>query len=71
MADCAAPDHSKLPTDGTAQTAANGGDCNHRLTKGGAFHSRVWLARPATRGEGQGPNGRPVAAGIRIVREIN
>ena len=71
VADCAAPDHSKLPSDGTAQTAANGGDCNHRLSKGGAFHSRVWLARPATRGDGQGPANRPLAAGIRIVRELN
>ena len=69
--DCAAPDHSKLPTDGSAQTAANGGECDHRITKGGAFHSRVWLARPATRGDGQLPTGRPLASGIRIVREIN
>lgn len=70
VADCAAEDHSKLPADGSAQTAANGGDCEHRLTKGGAFHSRVWLARPATRGGGQGGTNRPVASGIRVVREL-
>lgn len=71
VADCAAPDHSKLPLDGTAQTAGNGGECDHRLTKGGAFHSRVWLARPATRGEGQAGDHRPVASGIRVVRELD
>ena len=70
VADCAAPDHSKLPADGSAQTAANGGDCAHRLTKGGAFHSRTFLARPATRGGGQPPNNRPLASTIRVVREL-
>lgn len=70
VADCAAPDHAKLPSDGSAQTAANGGDCKHRLTKGGAFHSRVWLARPATRGGGQDGSHRPVASSIRIVRDL-
>ncbi|WP_336952858.1 formylglycine-generating enzyme family protein [Sphingobium aromaticivastans] len=70
VADCAAEDHSKLPADGTAQTAANGGNCDHRVTKGGAFHSRVWLARPATRGGGQSGTNRPVASGIRIVRDL-
>jgi formylglycine-generating enzyme required for sulfatase activity len=70
VVDCAATDHAKLPTDGTAQTAANGGDCKHRLNKGGAFHSRVWLARPATRGGGQDGSHRPVAASIRIVRDL-
>lgn len=61
VSDCAAPDHSKLPTDGSPQTAANGGECDHRLTKGGAFYSRTWLARPATRGDGQEGDHRPVA----------
>lgn len=70
VADCAAPDHEKLPADGAAQTAANGGDCKKRLTKGGAFHSRVWLARPATRGGGQDGSHRPVASSIRIVRDL-
>ena len=69
--DCAAPDHAKLPLDGTPQTAANGGDCQHRLTKGGAFHSRIWLARPATRGGGQPPDNRPLAATIRVVRVLD
>ena len=68
VADCAAPDHSTLPTDGSPQTT--GGDCKKRITKGGAFHSRVWLARPATRGGGQDPINRPVASGIRVVREL-
>jgi formylglycine-generating enzyme len=68
VSDCAAPDHSTLPTDGKPQTT--GGDCNARLTKGGAFHSRVWLARPATRGSGQSGTNRPVASGIRIVRDL-
>jgi formylglycine-generating enzyme required for sulfatase activity len=71
VSDCAAEDHAKLPIDGSAQTAANGGDCARRLTKGGAFHSRVWLARPATRGGGQDGQNRPVASGIRLVREID
>lgn len=70
ISDCAAPDHALLPADGSPQTAANGGDCNHRVTKGGAFHSRTWLARPATRGGGQPGQNRPVASGIRIVREL-
>lgn len=65
--DCAAPDHATLPADGSVQ---KGGDCNRRMTKGGAFHSRIWLARPATRGGGQPGTGRPVASGIRIVRDI-
>ncbi len=71
VSDCAAPDHARLPADGSPQTAANGGDCQHRLTKGGAFHSRIWLARPATRGGGQPGEGRPLAATIRVVRELN
>ncbi len=71
VADCAAPDHAKLPADGSPQTAANGGDCTKRLTKGGAFHSRVWLARPATRGGGQAADNRPVASTIRIVRVLD
>ena len=71
VSDCAAVDHAKLPADGSAQTAANGGDCQHRLTKGGAFHSRIWLARPATRGGGQGPVNRPLAATIRVVRVLD
>jgi formylglycine-generating enzyme required for sulfatase activity len=68
VADCAAEDHSTLPADGSPQTA--GGDCKKRVTKGGAFHSRVWLARPATRGSGQDPVNRPIASGIRVVREL-
>ncbi len=68
VADCAAPDHATLPADGSMETH---GDCNHRLAKGGAFHSRFWLARPATRGGGQGPDNRPVAATIRIVRDLD
>jgi formylglycine-generating enzyme required for sulfatase activity len=71
VGDCAAPDHAKLPADGTAQTAANGGDCARRLTKGGAFHSRVWLARAATRGEGQDAVHRPLASTIRVVRALD
>jgi len=70
VADCAAPDHSKLPADGSAQSGTNGGDCARRLTKGGAFHSRTWLARPATRGEGQSGVNRPLASGIRIARDL-
>lgn len=70
VSDCAAVDHAKLPSDGSPQTAANGGDCKHRLTKGGAFHSRVWLARPATRGGGQSGDNHPVASGIRVVRDL-
>lgn len=68
VADCAAHDHSTLPADGSPQN--QGGDCNKRLTKGGAFHSRVWLARPGTRGEGQSGTNRPVASGIRVVRDL-
>lgn len=68
VADCAAADHSTLPQDGKPQTT--GGNCEERLSKGGAYHSRTWLARPATRGGGQSGVNRPVAAGIRIVREL-
>lgn len=68
VADCAAPDHATLPADGSAQF--KGGDCTRRLTKGGAFHSRFWLARPATRGGGQAGDNRPVASGIRVVRDL-
>ena len=71
VADCAAQDHARLPLDGSAQTAANGGDCNRRIGKGGAFHSRVWLARPATRGEGLSGTARALASGIRVVRELD
>ncbi len=66
--DCATPDHTGMPTDGSAR---RDGDCSHRISKGGAFHSRVWLARPATRGGGQPGVNRPAAAGIRIVRDID
>jgi len=66
--DCATPDHTGMPTDGSAR---RDGDCTRRISKGGAFHSRVWLARPATRGGGQPGINRPAAAGIRIVREID
>lgn len=68
VSDCATPDHTGYPTDGSPQTK---GDCTKRITKGGAFHSRVWLARPATRGTGQPGENRPVASGIRIVRELD
>jgi formylglycine-generating enzyme required for sulfatase activity len=68
VADCAAKDHATLPADGTAQV--EGGDCEQRLSKGGAWHSRTWLARPATRGSGQSGVNRPVAAGIRVVRDL-
>ena len=71
VADCAAVDHAKLPADGSPQTATNGGNCDERLTKGGAFHSRIWLARPATRGGGQNGNNRPVASTIRVVRVLD
>jgi formylglycine-generating enzyme required for sulfatase activity len=71
VADCAAPDHARLPRDGSAQTAANGGDCSRRIGKGGAFHSRVWLARPATRGEGLSGTARALASGIRVVRDLD
>lgn len=69
VADCAAKDHSTLPADGKPQTT--GGDCEKRLSKGGSYHSRVWLARPATRGTGQSGVNRPIAAGIRVVRDID
>jgi formylglycine-generating enzyme required for sulfatase activity len=68
VGDCSTQDHTDYPTDGTGQTK---GDCTKRITKGGAFHSRVWLARPATRGSGQPGENRPVASGIRIVRELS
>lgn len=68
VADCATPDHHGMPTDGSPQMK---GDCQRRVTKGGAFHSVPWLARPATRGSGQDPHNRPVASGIRVVRELN
>jgi formylglycine-generating enzyme required for sulfatase activity len=67
VADCVAPDHSTLPADGTVQ---KGGDCANRVTKGGSFHSRIWLARPATRGGGQEGKNRPLASGIRVVRDL-
>jgi len=66
--DCATTDHKGMPTDGSAR---RDGDCTRRITKGGAFHSRVWLARPATRGGGLPGTGRPAAAGFRIVRVID
>lgn len=69
--DCAAPDHWRLPRDGSAQTASNGGNCERRIGKGGAFHSRVWLARPATRGEGLSGTARALGSGIRVVRELD
>lgn len=68
VGDCVSPDHAGLPADGSARKE---GDCTRSITKGGAFHSRTWLARPATRGEGQNSVNHPVASGIRIVREID
>ncbi len=68
IADCSTEDHRDMPTDGSPELT---GDCSKRITKGGAFHSRVWLARPATRGSGQDGSNRPVASGIRILRELD
>lgn len=67
-ADCASVDHVGMPTDGSPQMKGN---CDRRGVKGGAFHSVPWLARPATHGAGQDPHNRPVASGIRVVRDLN
>lgn len=68
VADCGHPNYQGAPTDGSAWRDRG---CNTRLVRGGAFHSEFWLARSATRGSGMDPNSRPVAAGIRVVREMD
>ena len=65
-ADCARPDYVGAPDDGSARTG-----CDLHPLRGGAFHSRTWLARAATRGKGMAPDFRPIAAGIRLVRELD
>jgi len=67
-ADCATPTYSGAPTDGSAHTEPG---CDQHPLRGGAFHSRTWLARAATRGKGMPPTFRPIAAGIRLVRELD
>jgi sulfatase modifying factor 1 len=68
VADCATDDHAGLPLDGKARTS---GDCTKAITKGGAFHSRVWLARPATRGNGIDGTSHVIASGFRVVRDLD
>jgi sulfatase modifying factor 1 len=71
VADCGTPDHKGAPTDGSAVTAAEGGDCTKRVTKGGAFHSEPWLVRASTRGAGLDPTAHPIASGFRIARDLD
>ena len=67
-ADCYLPDHKGQPTDGSAYTKPG---CTLHGVRGGAYHSQVWLARAATRGEGMGPDGHIFAAGFRVARDLD
>jgi formylglycine-generating enzyme len=65
--DCYWPTYEGAPTDGSARERPN---CDLRIPRGGAFHSSPWLARAAFRGGPVVPGLRPVAAGIRVVRDL-
>ncbi len=67
-ADCSHPDYKGAPVDGSAWIEPG---CSKHGLRGGAFHSQYWLARAATRGKGMAPDFRPLAAGIRVVREMD
>jgi sulfatase modifying factor 1 len=67
VADCYHPNYVGAPTDGSAWDEPN---CKLRLPKGGAFHSPPWIARAAFHGGPVPPEYRPVASGIRVVRDL-
>ena len=67
VADCYHPNYVGAPSDGSAW---NEPDCKLRLPKGGAFHSPPWIARAAFHGGPVPPQYRPVASGIRVVRDL-
>lgn len=65
--DCYHPNYEGAPSDGSAWEEAR---CDMRLPKGGSFHSAHWLARAAFHGGPVPPDNRPVASGIRVVRDL-
>lgn len=67
-ADCAQEDYVGAPVDGSARRTP---ECQQHHMRGGAFHSQVWLARVTTRGKGMDKTFRPLAAGIRVVRDLD
>jgi len=67
-ADCYHTNHSGVPTDGSAYVDA---ECKTHGVRGGAYHSQIWLARAATRGDGMGPDAHIFAAGFRVARDLD
>jgi formylglycine-generating enzyme required for sulfatase activity len=67
VADCNAPDNRDARPDGAARAA---GDCARRYLKGGAFHTPLWLTRPAVRGAPLGRDVRMFAVGFRVARSL-
>ncbi len=67
VADCNSPDNRDGHADGSARVA---GDCTRHYLKGGAFHTPLWLTRPAVRGAPVPADLRMFTMGFRVARSL-
>ncbi len=67
VADCYTDSHAALPADGTAVRSDN---CQRHFLKGGAFHTPLWLTRPAARGNAIPADLHMFTIGFRVARDI-
>lgn len=66
-ADCRHQTYEGAPTDGSAWESSDGGACDRRIARGGAWDSYPWIARSAGRG-GEPVANRHTKSGIRVAR---
>ncbi len=68
-ADCYHADYKGAPLDGSLWTKE--GNCTRRIARGGAFHSQIWLARAAIRGEDLDQDNHDFSIGFRLARDLD
>lgn len=66
-ADCRHQTYEGAPADGSAWGASEGGICDRRVARGGAWDSYPWIVRSADRG-GEHIGNRSTKGGFRVVR---
>lgn len=66
-ADCRHQTYEGAPADGSAWEASEGGTCDRRIARGGAWDSYPWIVRSADRG-GEPMGSRSTKGGFRVVR---
>ena len=66
-ADCRHQTYEDAPADGSAWGASDGGTCDRRIRRGGAWDSYPWIVRSADRG-GEPVGSRSTKGGFRVVR---